>query len=111
MATKNLSSEDTQASVFPLPAALTIETVEALYASFQGMSLNALPQLVLDASQTEVLTTPAVQLLLALEKALAGHGGSLLLLHLSPELQERLCGLGLRAANDRWNRSPEHTPT
>ena len=58
---------------FSLPAAMTIDTVEALATELKQLDLKPLA-LVLDASHTEIITTPGIQLLLALSKMLESRG-------------------------------------
>lgn len=63
--------------LFPLPVVMNIETAVALAAELKQLPLAGKTQLVLDAANVEVITTPGVQIILSLEKTLAAQGGSL----------------------------------
>jgi len=62
---------------YSLPPLLTIETVDELTADFVRILGEHPPLLTLEASRTEVLTTPGVQLLVTLDDALSLDGGAL----------------------------------
>lgn len=62
---------------FVLPSAMTVETAEALAAELKQLPLVEKTNLTLDASQVEAITTPGLQLVVSLEKALSAQGGTL----------------------------------
>ena len=62
---------------FMLPVEMTIETVEAVVADLKPLLCGEEAGLTLDASQVEVITTPGLQLIVALEKTIAARGGKL----------------------------------
>ena len=62
---------------FPLPASVTIETVETLASELSKLPLSDKPLLALDASSTVLITTPGLQLIIALERNLSESGGTL----------------------------------
>jgi len=62
---------------FALPSGMTIETIETLAAEFKQMLLAEKSCLTLDASQVGSITTPALQMMVSLEKTLCAQGGSL----------------------------------
>jgi anti-anti-sigma factor len=64
---------------FSLPEEMTIETAEALAAELKQLSLAEKTSLVLDASQVENITTPGLQLIIALEKSLTAQGSALVI--------------------------------
>jgi anti-anti-sigma regulatory factor len=64
---------------FTLPAIMTIETVEPLAVEFKQLPLTDKNSLVLDAAQVENITTPALQLIVSLEKTLATQGNTLII--------------------------------
>lgn len=86
-----------QCGVYRLPAALTIETAEAQSESLIAIIKSQPMGLTLDASQTNLVTTPGVQLLLSLANTQARHGGTLAIAHLTPAFNDAFTDLGLGA--------------
>lgn len=70
------TAKDHQDIRFTLPSIMTIETVEQLAAEFKQWQFTEDFTLTLDASKVENITTPCIQLILSLEKAIAAQGGS-----------------------------------
>lgn len=62
-----------------VPEVLTIETVESLTADLRLLNIPASTCLRLDMSAVQIITTPAIQLLLALAKHCVAQGGALAL--------------------------------
>ncbi|MEI7669994.1 MAG: STAS domain-containing protein, partial [Pseudomonadota bacterium] len=62
---------------FLLPTFMTIETVGTLAAEFKQWSLPKKICVTLDASQVENITSPGLQLIVALEKTLTRNGNAL----------------------------------
>lgn len=67
------------APVFVLPEALTIENVAEVAAGIRALQPGKGMVLTIDAAQTDIITTPGVQLLLSLSSAMQGQGGKLLI--------------------------------
>ena len=88
---------------FSLPAAITIETVNMLHGELkQLLSDESAFSLTVDAAQTEIITTPGIQLLLSLDKALK-QSGSRMVLSNAPEIMKKsFQGLGLEAQLGKW---------
>jgi anti-anti-sigma regulatory factor len=86
----------TSTTYFILPAALTIETVE----STAGALLAALPaagdNLMLDASLTEIITSPGIQLLHALGRSLEKAGGHLFITPAHPAVVKAFNDAGIQ---------------
>lgn len=81
----------------PLPASLTIETVEALAAFFLEHKPSGQTALTLDVSPIEVITTPGVQLLVSLAKTLETLNVALNIEGARPAFAQTLQQLGLSA--------------
>ena len=88
---------------YTLPAAITIETIESVASGIHALSLSPASHLTLNAADTETLTTPGAQLLLALDKTLSQGGGRLFLLHAKEPVKETLRTLGLEAQLTTWS--------
>lgn len=86
-----------------MPAALTIDTVGTFLACLESFSFSAGDSLVLDASATEVITTPGAQVLLAVDKILQSSGGSLQVHHAREALADAFHSLGLAAHFSTWS--------
>ncbi len=71
------SCNDENQARFTLPPMMTIETAEALCAELKQIPLIGKTGLILDASEVEHITTPGLQLIVALEKTLSTQGGAL----------------------------------
>ncbi len=62
---------------FMLPPIINIETIEEIVGGFkQLLSSSKIPNLILDASKVENITTTGLQLIVALEKTLSSSGGT-----------------------------------
>ena len=88
-------------SVFTLPSAMTIDSIEALCAQLKQLECTP-PRLTLDAASTEIITTPGVQLLLALAKTLATRGIDLAVTGPRPSFTRTFDQLGLSAQFTQW---------
>lgn len=77
MAEKYSQQQASDSASFTLPATITIESIEALAAEFKQWPFAEKTHLTLDASQVENITTPGLQLIVALEKTLSSQGGVL----------------------------------
>lgn len=82
-----------------LPESLTIETVETATASLRQLSFNA--DLLVDAARLERLTTPGIQLLLALEKRVLSSGYKLALQGMQEPVAEIIRYMGFDALLER----------
>lgn len=83
---------------FSLPPMLTIETVDRLAAALSALPIaetKAAQTMQLDASLVEAITTPGMQLLLALQKTLTDAGGSVQLSGLRASCVEALRAAGM----------------
>lgn len=78
-----------------LPVSITIESVEDVAKEMKALRLDKCRQVVLDFSQVDVMTTPGLQLLVALEKSLAATNGALVLNHMKPGISALLKEAGL----------------
>lgn len=61
---------------FALPEVMNIETIEVLTSEFKQLLSSKNPNLILDASKVENITTTGLQLIIALEKTLSSSGGT-----------------------------------
>lgn len=86
--------------LYTLPRRLTIENAKEAHASLLALNTQACAQVVLDAKNLEGLTTPGMQLLLALDAKLAAEGKKLRLENLGDAAAEalRFCGLDDQAS-------------
>jgi anti-anti-sigma regulatory factor len=82
---------------FALPASITLEEAPALAEALRALPLQENQALKLDASAVEVITTPGIQLILALGLSRAQHGGQLQLAAPSSALVDSFLALGLGA--------------
>ena len=100
---ETLTQNDGVASVFALPSSLTIESAEALASSIlkQGVPDHG-KTFTLDASQNEIITTPGVQVILALSKTIAASGGKLSILKPSDTFIRNFEILGFTAELNEW---------
>ncbi len=65
------------ATNFTLPPIINIETIEEIAGEFKHLlSSSKIPNLILDASKVENITTAGLQLIVALEKTLSSSGGA-----------------------------------
>lgn len=88
-------------NVFTLPSAMTIETVESVSDNLKQMRIQP-PTLVLNAAQTEILTTPGIQLLLSLAKTLQEQGIALVLTEPRAIFAQSFEQLGLAKQYASW---------
>lgn len=79
MNTDFTSQADTSPAHIVLPPALTIETVGDVVATLLAAPLQAGGDCIIDATQTHMITTPGLQTLLALGRALATVRGQFFL--------------------------------
>lgn len=100
---ETLTQNDGVATVFALPSSLTIECAEALASSIvkQGVPDRG-ETFTLDASHTEIITTPGVQVILALSKTIAASGGKLSILKPSDTFIRNFEILGFTAELNEW---------
>lgn len=85
-----------------LPAALSIDTVEALGNEIKAIPFSDNLQVVLDASQVDLVTTPGAQLLIALSKGVELHGGKLQILNSRTGVLDVFSQLGLSGETGKW---------
>lgn len=83
---------------FSLPVALTIQTVEALAEQFSAIEGD----FIFDASATEILTTPGIQLLLSADASAQTSGKHLHILNARESLAYPMHLLGLEATWAAW---------
>ncbi len=91
-------------TALPLPSAMTIETVDALASTLKEKEF-APPVLILDAEQTEIITTPGIQLLLSLAKSLEVRGIGLAITKQRTSFIQAFEQLGLAACLSEWEAS------
>lgn len=91
------------AQTFTLPRHLTIETAEEVAAALKTQAANG-GDVALDASAVEVMTSPGLQLLIALSKTLAATQARWQLCDPRPALQPLLQEAGL---HDHIHLSPQ----
>lgn len=89
MNTKNESTATDAPAVFKLPALVSIDTVKSLFEAlkpaaeaFEGETF------LLDATDTETITTPGIQLLLALEQSMESRNKHLGITNIPPPMCE-----------------------
>ncbi len=88
---------------FSLPASITMENVEALTAEMRALALQPESLLTLDASATDIITTPGIQLLLSLHMTVAQHSGKLAVNNARPTFAQSFETLGLQAQLAAWS--------
>jgi anti-anti-sigma regulatory factor len=96
------AASESVSAEFALPTVMTIETAEDLLATLKERATGALT---LDASATETLTTPGVQLLISLAKKLEAAGGKLLITGEKPAFAQVFEQLGLASHLTSWRTS------
>lgn len=94
---RNAPSHAPVAAAKMLPAFLTIETADAVHAELQALLAETSGDVVLDASAVEVMTSPGLQLLVALGKSLGARGNALHLQHTPPSMAHILAEAGAEA--------------
>jgi anti-anti-sigma regulatory factor len=90
-----------------LPARITLETVEALVRDLKEITTTPGSSLVLDATNTEVITTPGMQLFLALEKTLRQTNANLSLQNVKASVVEVFRTFGLEKQFCEWSAAHE----
>jgi anti-anti-sigma regulatory factor len=98
---QRIASTKNALASFALPSALTIETVEGLAAELAEVDFKA-PRATLNASRTETITTPGIQLLIALAKTLEARGIALAITAANPSVMHTFAQLGLAALFSQW---------
>lgn len=88
---------------YAFPASLSIESIEQVAQEMREKQLDKQALVLADFDQVENLLTPAVQLLVSLEKALAEHGGKLMVINIKPGVQKILSDMGF----DRFLMQPK----
>lgn len=88
-----------------LPAMLTIDMVEGLAGNLLSMPLTGGVVLMIDASQVETITTPGVQLIVAVAHALEAHKGNLCVIKSSVAFTQAFEALGLGPLLGTWEAS------
>jgi len=88
-------TNEQEALSFTLPEIMTIETAEVLAGELKQLPLSGKMTLGLDASRVESITTPGIQLIVALEKALTAQGGTLKMSGKRESFNNALRDLGL----------------
>lgn len=87
---------------FTLPSSITIETIETLLGDLNKLSLSG-NGLTVDAAQVEIITTPGVQVMLALGKSFAHLGGKLTISQPSSAFTQAFTALGLGVQLTEWS--------
>lgn len=80
---------------FHLPPCMAIETVESIAADIAKLPLGNMPSLTLDGAKVESITSPGVQILLALHKTFSTTGRKLNIANPSGNLSRALADLGV----------------
>ena len=91
-----MQSKVSAVKIIPLPASITIDTVEGLLQEFRKHEITPDASLTLDASQVTAITTPGVQLIVALKKTWEHEGGKIALTGQTPAFTETFQRLGLK---------------
>ena len=96
------ASSEKKSLVLVLPETVTIENVEDLCA--EARQINVLPEatLIIDASHTEILTTPGIQLLIAIAKSVQNAGGKLVISNPREPFKQSFAALGLGSRLTQW---------
>ena len=87
---------------FILPTALTIETVESVLGNLKTAPLTS-GRLIVDAAGVEIITTPGVQIVLALAQSLMQAGGKLTISQPSAAFTQAFATLGLGNKLTEWS--------
>lgn len=85
-----------------LPPVLSIETTETFAAEIEAMNPSWGEPLNLDASATEIITTPGAQLLVAIDRTLTQAGGKLTLYNPRTDMINAFRMLGLEEQFNSW---------
>ena len=90
---------------YKLSSALTIDNVENMAANFKRHLVENRhePKLLLDASAVEVITTPGVQMIIALGKILERHSGKLEIITPTEVFAKAFETLGLKYLLEKWS--------
>lgn len=83
------------ALAFTLPSTMTIENAELVAADLKQLSFTEKADLIIDASHVEHITTPGLQLLIALEKTLTAQGGTLMIKNGRPSFTQAFLEAGI----------------
>lgn len=92
----------TTENIVPLPNILNLSISEDLRETFV-QHLTAEPNLVLDASAVDTITTPCMQVIVAAGKSLEESGNALSILNSSPAFTAAIDDLGLTDLFDKWS--------
>jgi len=90
--------EDTVSKECPkykLPSILTIEGVDGFAQAIKGSFLSQESDMQIDASAVENITTPAIQLIVAIKKSLLANNHNLIIVNSSDEFKAATGRLGL----------------
>jgi anti-anti-sigma regulatory factor len=88
---------------FTLPATITIDNIESLAKDLLALNIENGATLTLDASHTEIITTPGAQLLIALDKSLTNKCGKLIVYQPKDVLMTVFKSLGLEHYLTKWS--------
>lgn len=91
-------NSDKDARTFVFPASVTIENIESLTGELKKLQLSSGEKLTLDVEQTEVITTPGIQLILALTKTIAQSGDTITITKSKETFNQSFDALGLPPA-------------
>lgn len=80
-----------------LPAEMGIDAVEALAETFRTLKIEDKSVLSVDAAQVIHITSPGIQLLVALEKTVAARGGHVVIENRNPHLEQVFRDLALES--------------
>jgi anti-anti-sigma factor len=97
--------EGAQASppVFALPSSMAIENAEPLAHDLRQLCASASTKLTLDASAVDSISTPGLQLLVSLSKAMQSRGGDIAIIGARDIFSRAVEDSGLSAALGRAN--------
>ena len=102
-ANESLTQNNAGSAIFVLPSSLTIENAEALASSLLKHGTPASGEtFMLDASHTEIIATPGMQVILALSKTIAASGGKLSILKPSDTFIRNFEILGFTEELNEW---------
>lgn len=91
--------------IFAFPGAVTIQNVEEVTEEIRKLHLAPGETLVLDVVQTEIITTPGIQLVLAVANTLEQSGGALVIMKPKDTFNQAFDVLGLAPRLTQWEES------
>lgn len=88
---------------FTLPSTISIDNIESLTRDILALNIENGDRLTLNASLVEVITSPGVQLLIALDKTLTNKCGKLIVSQPKDAMMATFKSLGLENYLTKWS--------